>query len=52
VAGLASLGQAAAVFLAGLAFGLLRERTGNLAGPIVAHAVVDILLVGGVYFGG
>jgi membrane protease YdiL (CAAX protease family) len=52
LAGLASLGQAVAVFVGGLAFALLRERTANLAGPIVAHAAVDVLLVSGVYFGG
>jgi membrane protease YdiL (CAAX protease family) len=51
LAGLASFGQAAAVFVGGLAFGVLRERTGNLAGPIVAHTMADVLLVGGVYFG-
>jgi membrane protease YdiL (CAAX protease family) len=31
--------------VAGVAFGMLRERTGNLAGPIVAHWVVDGLMI-------
>jgi uncharacterized protein len=31
--------------LAGVAFGLLRERTGNLAGPILAHWIVDGLMI-------
>ncbi|MFL5732464.1 MAG: CPBP family intramembrane glutamic endopeptidase [Chloroflexia bacterium] len=30
--------------VAGLAFGALRERTGNLAGPMVAHWLVDALM--------
>lgn len=31
--------------LAGVAFGLVRERTGNLAGPIVAHWLVDGIMI-------
>jgi membrane protease YdiL (CAAX protease family) len=31
------------------AFGVLRERSGNLAGCIVAHWVVDALLLAGLY---
>jgi membrane protease YdiL (CAAX protease family) len=30
---------------AGVGFGLLRERTGNLAGPVVAHWMVDALMI-------
>jgi membrane protease YdiL (CAAX protease family) len=45
----ACLGQALAVFIGGMAFGVLRERSGNLAGCIVAHWVVDALLLAGLY---
>jgi membrane protease YdiL (CAAX protease family) len=31
--------------LAGVAFGILRERTGNLAGPMLAHWIVDGIMV-------
>jgi membrane protease YdiL (CAAX protease family) len=48
---LACLGQALGVFIGGLAFGLLRERGGNLAGCVVAHWVVDALLLAGLYLG-
>lgn len=47
---IAFLGQLLAVFVGGLAFALLRERTGNLAGPILAHWLVDTLFVGALYF--
>ncbi len=46
------LAQNLAVLLGGLLLGWLRERTGNLAGCILAHWIADILLVGGFYFGG
>ena len=46
----AYLGQNLAVFVGGLLFATLRERSGNLAGPIVAHWLTDALLVTGLYF--
>jgi membrane protease YdiL (CAAX protease family) len=49
LAGLAYLGQGMAVFVGGLGFGLLRERSGNLAGCVLAHWIVDVLLIGGLY---
>lgn len=42
---LAVLGGMLTTGLAGGAFALLRERTGNLAGPIVAHWVVDGIMI-------
>ncbi len=42
---LAVLGGVLSTGLAGVAFGLLRRRTGNLAGPILAHYLVDSLLI-------
>lgn len=41
--------HAAAVFAPGVAFGILRERTGGLAAPIVAHGLANglWLLAGG-----
>lgn len=41
-----ALGGALVTGLAGVAFGLLRERTGNLAGPVVAHWLADGLMIG------
>jgi membrane protease YdiL (CAAX protease family) len=49
LAGLAYLGQGMAVLVGGLAFGLLRERSDNLAGCVLAHWIVDVLLIGGLY---
>jgi membrane protease YdiL (CAAX protease family) len=48
-AGLAYLFQNLAVLVGGLLFGLLRERTGNLAGCVLAHWLVDTLLLTGLY---
>jgi membrane protease YdiL (CAAX protease family) len=48
-AALAYLGQNLAVFVGGLFFAILRERSGNLAGPILAHWLTDALLMGGLY---
>src|SRR5207249_9560853 len=45
----AYLVQNLAVFGGGLLFGTLRERSGNLAGCIVAHWLTDVLLVAGLY---
>src|SRR5437868_4653610 len=42
---LAVLGGMLSTGIAGAAFALLRERTGNLAGPILAHWTVDGLMV-------
>ncbi len=42
--GLVSILQLVSVYLGGLAFGMLREYSGNLAGTIVAHWITDILL--------
>lgn len=42
---LAVLGGMLSTGIAGATFALLRERTGNLVGPIVAHWVVDGLMV-------
>ena len=39
----------AAVFVAGLLWSVLRERSGNLAGCVLAHWLVDVLLVAGLY---
>jgi membrane protease YdiL (CAAX protease family) len=47
---LAYLVQNVAVFLGGLLFGLLRERSSNLAGCVVAHWLTDVLLLAGLYF--
>jgi membrane protease YdiL (CAAX protease family) len=44
------LGQIVAVFIGGLLFALLRERSGNLAGCVVAHWLTDVLLLAGLYF--
>jgi uncharacterized protein len=48
-AAFAYLFQNLAVLLAGLLFSLLRERTGNLAGCILAHWLIDALLLTGLY---
>lgn len=45
------LGQNAAVLVGGLLLGLLRERSGNLAGAVVAHWLTDTLLIAGLYLG-
>lgn len=50
-AGLAYVVQNLAVLCAGLLWGLLRERSGNLAGCILSHWLADALLVAGLYFG-
>jgi membrane protease YdiL (CAAX protease family) len=42
---LAVLGGMLSTGIAGALFGLLRERTGNLAGPIAAHWAVDGLMI-------
>jgi uncharacterized protein len=42
---LSVLGGLLSTGIAGALFGLLRERTGNLAGPVVAHWTVDSLMV-------
>jgi len=42
---IAILGGLLSTGVAGLAFGALRERSGNLAGPVVAHWVVDSLII-------
>ncbi|MDQ3928603.1 MAG: CPBP family intramembrane metalloprotease [Chloroflexota bacterium] len=42
---LAVLGGMLSTGLAGVAFGLLRQRTGNLAGSIVAHWLVDGIMI-------
>jgi membrane protease YdiL (CAAX protease family) len=49
IAGVAYLFQNLAVLLGGLLFGLLRERSGNLAGCILAHWLIDALLLTGLY---
>jgi membrane protease YdiL (CAAX protease family) len=41
---LAVVGGMLSTGVAGLAFGALRERSGNLAGPILAHWLVDGLM--------
>jgi membrane protease YdiL (CAAX protease family) len=42
--GLGSALQLLSVYVGGLAFGALRERSGNLAGSILAHWLTDVLL--------
>lgn len=42
---LAVVGGMLTTGLAGVAFGLVRERTGNLAGPVVAHWLVDGIMI-------
>lgn len=42
---LAVLGGMLTTGIAGILFGALRERTGNLAGPIIAHWIVDGLMI-------
>jgi membrane protease YdiL (CAAX protease family) len=42
---LAVLGGMLSTGLAGVALGLVRERTGNLAGPIIAHWLVDGIMI-------
>ena len=42
---IAVIGGMISTGLAGVVFGLVRERTGNLAGPVVAHWVVDGLMI-------
>ena len=42
---IAVLGGMLSTGIAGAGFALLRERTGNLAGPILAHWTVDGLMV-------
>ncbi|HEX8598750.1 MAG TPA: CPBP family intramembrane glutamic endopeptidase [Chloroflexia bacterium] len=42
---LAVIGGMLTTGLAGVAFGLVRHRTGNLAGPIVAHWLVDSIMI-------
>jgi membrane protease YdiL (CAAX protease family) len=49
-AALTYLGQNLAVLTAGLVWGLLRERTGNLWGCVLSHWLVDVLLVSGLFF--
>jgi membrane protease YdiL (CAAX protease family) len=49
-AALSYLVQNLAVLLAGLLWGLLRERTGNLWGCVLSHWLVDVLLVSGLFF--
>ena len=46
---IAVLGGMLTTGLAGAGFALLRERTGNLAGPIVAHWVVDGVMVAAIW---
>jgi membrane protease YdiL (CAAX protease family) len=36
--------------LAGAAFGIVRERTGNLAGSVVAHWLTDALMIGALWW--
>lgn len=52
LAALSYLGQNLAVLAAGLVWGLLRERSGNLWGCVLSHWLVDVLLVGGLFFAG
>lgn len=42
---LAVLGGMLSTGLAGVAFGLVRERTGNLAGSVIAHWLVDGIMI-------
>jgi membrane protease YdiL (CAAX protease family) len=44
-AALAYLVQTLSVLVAGILFGILRERSGNLAGCVLAHWLVDAVLV-------
>ena len=52
LAALSYLGQNLAVLAAGLVWGLLRERSGSLWGCVLSHWLVDVLLVGGLFFAG
>ncbi|MGA7730137.1 MAG: CPBP family intramembrane glutamic endopeptidase [Chloroflexia bacterium] len=47
---LGAVGGVVVTGLAGVAFGMLRERTGNLAGPIVAHWIADGLMIGALWW--
>ncbi len=47
---LGTLGGIVATGLAGVAFGLLRERTGNLAGPVVAHWLADGVMIASLWW--
>ena len=42
---IAILGGLLTTGVAGLVFGTLRERSGNLAGPMLAHWIVDGLMI-------
>jgi membrane protease YdiL (CAAX protease family) len=48
---LAVLGGMLSTGIAGSLFALLRERTGNLTGPILAHWIVDALMVAALWRG-
>ena len=45
-----ALGGALVTGLAGVAFGLLRERTGNMAGPVVAHWLADGVMIAALWW--
>lgn len=47
---LGAVGGAIVTGLAGVAFGVLRERTGNLAGSIMAHWIADALMIAALWW--
>lgn len=47
---LGALGGVIATGAAGVAFALIRERTGNLAGCVVAHWLADALMIGSLWW--